>query len=62
VWLLLQMKEASGDAKSELNKQVQVEVKALKGLKEATAAAQETYASTRSPCVYSYLMCGVPLM
>jgi hypothetical protein len=36
-----QMKEASGEAKSELNKQVQVEVKALKSLKEATAGAQD---------------------
>ena len=35
------MKGASGDAKSELNKQVQGEVKTLKGLKDATAAAQE---------------------
>ena len=57
----MQMKAVSGDEKGELNKQVQAEVKTLKGLKEATASAQEKCvqsSSLKEPLpMHALLMC-----
>ena len=47
-----EMKELAGDAKAAVNKQVQLEVNALKKLKQATADAQER-------CVRSLRLCCV---